>query len=61
MFEIKLNKNIKKYNDSISGVDLLQEIDKSLRQSCLAIKINNEIKDLSTMNWVDGVALSTIW
>ena len=49
MFEIKLNKNIKKYNDSISGVDLLQEIDKSLRQSCLAIKINNEVKDLSTV------------
>jgi threonyl-tRNA synthetase len=49
MFEIKLNKNIKKYNDSISGVGLLQEIDKSLRQSCLAIKINNEVKDLSTV------------
>ena len=49
MFEIKLNKNIKKYNHEISGLDLLQEVDKSLRQNCVAIKINEEIKDLSTV------------
>ena len=49
MFEIKLNKNIKKYNHEISGLDLLQEVDKSLRHNCVAIKINDEIKDLSTV------------
>jgi threonyl-tRNA synthetase len=49
MFEIKLNKNIKKYNHEISGLDLLQELDKSLRHNCVAIKINEEIKDLSTV------------
>ena len=49
MFEIKLNNNIKKYNHEISGLDLLQEVDKSLRHNCVAIKINDEIKDLSTV------------
>jgi len=49
MFEIKLNKSIKKYNHEISGLDLLQELDKSLRHNCVAIKINEEIKDLSTV------------
>ncbi len=49
MIEIKLNKNIKKYNNKISGKDLLKEIDQSLHNNCIAIKINGEIKDLSTI------------
>ncbi len=49
MFEITLNKKKKKYSQEISGVELLKEIDSSIRNQCIAIKINDKIKDLSTI------------
>ena len=49
MFKIKLNKDIKKYNHPIAGSDLLQEIDKVCHNQYVAIKINDKIKDLSTI------------
>lgn len=47
MFIVKINKKIKKFNETITGVDLLQEIDEKLRNECIAIKINEKIQDLS--------------
>ena len=48
MFTIKINKKTKKFSEVISGIDLLQEIDQSLRSKCIAIKINDKIQDLLT-------------
>ncbi|WPX96562.1 threonine--tRNA ligase [Candidatus Bandiella euplotis] len=49
MNEIKLNGKIKELDQQkICGVELLSEIDKSLHKQCVAIKINGDVKDLST-------------
>ena len=61
--EIRINKKIRKFDYGISGLDLLNELDKSLHKQCVAIKINGEIKDLSTQidedNDVEFVLSST--
>ena len=46
--KIKINKEIKQFHHDVSGFALLDELDRSLHRQCVAIKINGEIKDLST-------------
>jgi threonyl-tRNA synthetase len=48
MIEIKLNGKVKQSLDAISGFELLNEIDRSLHNQCVAMKVNGEIKDIST-------------
>ena len=46
--KIKINKKTKQFHHNVSGFDLLSELDKSLHKQCVAIKVNGEVKDLST-------------
>jgi threonyl-tRNA synthetase len=48
MIEIKLNGKIKQLPSEVYGIELLNELDRSLHNQCVAIKINGEVKDLST-------------
>jgi threonyl-tRNA synthetase len=47
MFEIKLNGQIQKFDKAINGTQLLDFLDNSVRKNCLALKIDDEICDLS--------------
>ena len=47
MFNLNLNKKIKKYNQGISGLELLKTVDKNLQKECIAVEVNDKIKDLS--------------
>ena len=46
--KIKINKKTKQFHHNVSGFDLLSELDKSLHKQCVAIKVNGEVKNLST-------------
>ena len=45
MFNLNLNKKIKKYNQGISGLELLKTVDKNLQKECIAVEVNDKIKD----------------
>ena len=47
MFEIKLNRQIEKFNQAINGTQLLNFLDHSMRKNCLALRINDKVCDLS--------------